>query len=589
MPARAPRLAVLGLLFVAAQEEEQPVRDGTTFMLMGKGDRCLATSLDDTAVELVSGCEARLASSGAGGWRVTWTSLLAPGSRLYLRNGEVLLHALDDESTYTPTGETDDEKEQRIERSARWRVRGSPSRDKSEVALESIYGTFLRRAGATVEQGRNYEDDAIWWKIVPVTERCSPPTLGERLASALSQYGWPMDAPPSSPACTQASASSGLEATLTSNADGRASKSSPSPPPLRPSQSEAARSNPTPAQAQESLTPSQTTPKAEATTNEPAGQPAASRVEPAKEADTWPIGRRRRGLAIPGFSIAQIRFSPISSSWVTHAVSALSLPSRLPALQMRLPQLPAVPIPSIALNSHGVYAITSWVVLLSTAVFSGSLELVEPRRIGTIYDDVLRMLRTTAVSQPFAKLLESTSTIVARVGNIVALLPRALHACARTLRLNNDIAALLAHGAITNAASDVLAQVHAEVTRAAPAASVRFDACRNLGCIFSYPAPSALTRFMQRFCTVAGDRDRGRQGKHCACCARLVSRCSDDSRCRPVGRPALSSLGATAVAAFAPLCRAPPLCTESFAVSCADSYPSGSGGGNEGLAVSTRL
>jgi len=71
---------------------------------------------------------------------------------------------------------------------------------------------------------------------------------------------------------------------------------------------------------------------------------------------------------------------------------------------------------------------------------------------------VLRMLRTTAVSQPFAKLLESTSTIVARVGNIVALLPRALHACARTLRLNNDIAALLAHGAITNAASDVLAQ-----------------------------------------------------------------------------------------------------------------------------------
>jgi len=45
------------------------------------------------------------------------------------------------------------------------------------------------------------------------------------------------------------------------------------------------------------------------------------------------------------------------------------------------------------------------------------------------------------------------------VGRALDKLRSAMYAAMRALRLNTDIAALLTHGALTDAASDILAQV----------------------------------------------------------------------------------------------------------------------------------
>ena len=98
---RAAALALLLAATAAQLAEHGGVPDGTTFMLAA-GRRCLATTHEGSTMQLVGGCEARLANEGAGGWRVTWTSVRAPGGRIYLRSGDVLLRALDDETLASP-------------------------------------------------------------------------------------------------------------------------------------------------------------------------------------------------------------------------------------------------------------------------------------------------------------------------------------------------------------------------------------------------------------------------------------------------------------------------------------------------------
>lgn len=452
---------------VAGQTEEQPVSDGFTFMLTAKGGRCLATSLDETAVELVAGCEARLASGGAGGWRVAWTSLQAPGNRLYLRNGEVLLRALDDESTMAPKGESEEEMEERIARSARWRVRGSRSRPEGNVALESAYGTFLRRAGDTVEQGRDYGDEAVWWTIVPVPDKCPAPTLSARLVSALSQYGWLGADAPSLPACgpTRTSPSSTPAPTL--------EPEELMPAPARPAQPDSGGKPPNvQAGSAKARVPPPPEPTVEPTVSSAAASPAAEpsappRTEPSAASLARPLGWRRRGVALPSLDLVQLRGRVAVALRLDDAMAALALPPRLAKLKLPslppLPRLPALPTPSIALTPHRVYALTGWVVLLSTAVFSGHLE---PSRVGALYTRLLTALRLPPLPPALAWLVGHVARLSGRGASVLAVAGPALDrlsstvsACLRLLRLNNDVAALLTHGAITNAASDVLAQV----------------------------------------------------------------------------------------------------------------------------------
>jgi hypothetical protein len=451
---------------VAEQTEEQPVLDGSTFMLTAKGGRCLATSLDDTAVELVAGCEARLASGGAGGWRVAWTSLQAPGNRLYLRNGEVLLRALDNQSTKAPEGETEEEEEERVARSARWRVRGSRSRPKGNVALESAYGTFLRRAGDTVEQGRDYGDEAVWWTIVPLPDRCPAPTLSERLVSALSQYGWLGDDAPSLPECDP------NRTPLT--------KLAPNPEPEPPMPAPAARqaqpdpAKPAPAAPVTARAPLPPAPAVEPSAPSAIEPPAPPSTTLAVDTPARPLAWRRRGVALPsldlvapkGLDLVQLRGKVVAALHLDDAMAVL--PSRLSSLRMpslpHLPRLPALPAPSFALTPRGVYALIGWLVLLSTAFFSGRLE---PSRFGAVYTSLLRSLRSVPLPAPLAWLLGHVARLFERVASPLVVVARpavvwcssTLWACVRALRLDSDLAALLAHGAISNAASDVLAQV----------------------------------------------------------------------------------------------------------------------------------
>jgi len=425
MLARTAMLALYLGAAAAQQAEEAPVAHGTSFLLLAKGGRCLATSLDDSAVELVSGCEARLASGGAG-WRVAWTSLRAPDNRLYLQSGDVLLRALDDESMRAPRGETEDQMEERIARSAQWRIRGSDARA-GEVALESTYGTFLRRTSGAVEQGRDPADDSVWWVIKPIPERCPVPTLGTRLASALSQYGWPMEETPSPPSCGPAPTSALQPAPVPVITEPKPSAApepapAPQPQPKQPEVPAATRADPAPKWAE----PPNTTPPEPIPAPMPAAEPVATKPARAgpKSAGTSlasvaPLGRRRRGLVLPQLALPQLRLprlrlpAALTSLRLPTTITSLCLPESVTPLRLReavasrlpesvkalripdaisslsLPTLPSIRLPSLVVPSfspRGIYALTTWLVLLSTAAFSGGLT---PQNLAALWAGVL--------------------------------------------------------------------------------------------------------------------------------------------------------------------------------------------------------